>query len=289
MVWLVVDCASRKQKQRQPDDNNSDATKRLLCCQHRDKDCNTALSSRHRQHKRRWWHCFCFCFCSYALWGRVVPSLQAADIGVMATSIAAVIFVGAIIPQAETKTAGWQWQQRKDACVASAGTTMAMQRQRGVAVTVRATLALLRNVCGASAAMMMATQLRNDDACVAGAAPIMATIPQFYGNATTLALLAPPTMATQRQRNRDACVASAARIMAKQWRRNERWSYAGQRHVETGGEEGGCKGGGAGGKGRIAVVVVVVDGDVDGNGGRLRPRTVTQLLLLGEDGNGDGS
>ncbi len=48
MVWLVVDCASRMWKQRQPDDNNSNATQRLLCCQRRNKDCNAALLSRHR-------------------------------------------------------------------------------------------------------------------------------------------------------------------------------------------------------------------------------------------------
>jgi hypothetical protein len=34
----------------------------------------------------------------------------------------------------------------------------------------QATLALLRNACGASAAMMTATQLQNEDTCVAGAA-----------------------------------------------------------------------------------------------------------------------
>jgi hypothetical protein len=106
MVWFVVDCASRERKRRQPDDNNSNATQRLLRCQRRDEDCNVALSSRRRQRERRWWHCFCFCFCSYSLWGCVVPSLLAVDIGVAATSIAAVIFVGAVIPQAETKTAG---------------------------------------------------------------------------------------------------------------------------------------------------------------------------------------
>jgi hypothetical protein len=105
MVWLVVDCASRKQKQIQPDDNNSDATQRLLHCQRHDEDCNAASSSQCRQRKQRWWHCFCFCFCSYKLWGRVVPSLPATDIGVTATSVAAVIFVGAVVPQAETKMA----------------------------------------------------------------------------------------------------------------------------------------------------------------------------------------
>jgi hypothetical protein len=40
MVWLVVDCASHEWKQRQPDDNNSNATQRLLRCQRRDKDCS---------------------------------------------------------------------------------------------------------------------------------------------------------------------------------------------------------------------------------------------------------
>ncbi len=53
---------------------------------------------------------FLFLFCSSALWGHVVPSLPAADIGVTATSVAAVVFVGAIIPQAETKTAGRRQQ-----------------------------------------------------------------------------------------------------------------------------------------------------------------------------------
>ncbi len=159
---------------------------------------------------------FCFCFCSYVLWGRVVPSLPAADIGVTATSVAAVIFVGAVVPQAETKMAGRRQQQHEDACVASAGTTPAMQRQRGVAVTAWATLALLRNVCGASTATMTATQLQNDDACIVGAATTTAMLRQCYGNATTLALLVPPTMAMQRQCNRDACMASAARITAKQ-------------------------------------------------------------------------
>ncbi len=94
MVWLVVDCASCERKQRQPDDNNSNATQRLLRCQRRNKDCNAALSSRCRQRERQWWHCFCFCFCSYTLWGRVVPSLPAADIGVTATFVTVVIFVG---------------------------------------------------------------------------------------------------------------------------------------------------------------------------------------------------
>ncbi len=59
--------------------------------------------------------------------------------------------------------------------------------------------------------------------------------------------------------------------------------------METGGEEGGCKGGGTGGEGRIVVIIVVVDGDVNGNGGHRQPRTVTQLLFPGEDGGGDGS
>jgi hypothetical protein len=108
MVWLVVDCASHEWKQRQLDDNDSNTTQRLLRCQRRDKDCNAASLSRRRQRERRWWHCFCFCFCSYALWNHVVPSLPAADIGVTATSIATVVFVGAVVPQAETKTAGRQ-------------------------------------------------------------------------------------------------------------------------------------------------------------------------------------
>ncbi len=150
------------------------------------------------------------------LWGRVVPSLLAADIGMMATSVTAVIFVGTVVPQAETEMARQQQQQCKDICVASAGTTTAMQWQRGVAVMARAMLALSRNVCGASAVMMTATQLRNDDAWIAGATPTMAMLRQRYGDATTLALLAPPTMATQWQCRRDACVASAARITAKQ-------------------------------------------------------------------------
>jgi hypothetical protein len=94
--------------------------------------------------------------------------------------------------------------------------TTATQRQRGIAVTARAMLALSRNVCGASAATMMAMQLQNDNACIAGAATIKTMLRQCYGDATTLTLLALPTMATQRQRNRDACVASAARITAKQ-------------------------------------------------------------------------
>ena len=66
--------------------------------------------------------------------------------------------------------------------------------------------------------------------------------------------------------------------------------------METGGEEGGCKGGGAGGKGRIVVVfviVVVVDGDGNGNvdvkGGHRRPWTATRLLLPVEEDGGDGS
>jgi hypothetical protein len=146
MVWLVVDCASREWKQRQPDNNNSNAMQRLLRCQRHDKDCDAASLSRHRQRERRWWHCFCFCFCSSVLWGHVVPSHPAADIGVTATSVTAVVFVGAVVPQAETKTAGRRQQQRKDACVASAGTTTATQRQSGVALTVRATLALSCNL-----------------------------------------------------------------------------------------------------------------------------------------------
>ncbi len=146
MVWLVVDCASHEWKQRQPDDNNSNATQKLLRCQRRDKDCNAALLSRRRQCERRWWHCFCFCFCSSALWGHVVSSLPAAGIGMTATFVIAVLFVGAIDPQAETKTAGQQQQRCKDACVASAGTTTATQRQSGVALMVRETLALSRNI-----------------------------------------------------------------------------------------------------------------------------------------------
>jgi hypothetical protein len=145
MVWLVVDCASREWKQRQPDDNNSNAMQRLLRCQRRDKDCNAASLSRCRQCERRW-HCFCFCFCSSALWGHVVPSLPAADIGMTATSVAVVIFVGTVVPQAETKTAKQRQQRPKDACVASAGMTMATQRQSGIALTVWAMLALLRNI-----------------------------------------------------------------------------------------------------------------------------------------------
>ncbi len=58
--------------------------------------------------------------------------------------------------------------------------------------------------------------------------------------------------------------------------------------MKTGGEEGGCKGGGAGGKGRIDVVVVI-NGNVDGNGGRRQPRMAMRFLLPGEDGSGDGS
>jgi hypothetical protein len=50
---------------------------------------------------------------------------------------------------------------------------------------------------------MMATKLQNDNACIAGATPTMATLRQCYGNATTLVLLAPPTMVTQQQHNRD--------------------------------------------------------------------------------------
>jgi hypothetical protein len=146
MVWLVVDCSSREWKQRQPDNNNSNAMQRLLRCQRRDKDCDAASLSRRRQRERRWWHCFCYCFCSSALWGHVVPSFPAADIGVTATSVAVVLFVGAVIPQAETKTARRRQQRREDACVASAGTTTATQRQSGVALTVRAMLALSRNV-----------------------------------------------------------------------------------------------------------------------------------------------
>ncbi len=69
---------------------------------------------------------------------------------------------------------------------------------------------------GASAATMTATKLQNDNACIAGAAPTRATLWQRYGNATTLVLLALPTMVMQQQHNRNACVASAARIMAKQ-------------------------------------------------------------------------
>ncbi len=64
----------------------------------------------------------------------------------MAISVTGGIFVGTVVPQAETKTAGQQQQQRKDACVASAGMTTATQLQSGVALTVRATLALLHNI-----------------------------------------------------------------------------------------------------------------------------------------------
>ena len=65
--------------------------------------------------------------------------------------------------------------------------------------------------------------------------------------------------------------------------------------METGGEEGGCKGGGAGGEGRIVVVVIVVvdgDGNVDIKGGHRRPWTATQRgcsYLPVEEGGGDGS
>ena len=40
------------------------------------------------------------------LWGRVFLSLLAADIGVTSTSLAAVVFVGAVVPQSEAKTVG---------------------------------------------------------------------------------------------------------------------------------------------------------------------------------------
>jgi hypothetical protein len=59
--------------------------------------------------------------------------------------------------------------------------------------------------------------------------------------------------------------------------------------VETGREEGGCKGGGAGGEGWIVIIVVIINGDVDGNSGRRCPQTATRLLLPREDGGGDGS
>jgi hypothetical protein len=59
--------------------------------------------------------------------------------------------------------------------------------------------------------------------------------------------------------------------------------------VKTGGEEGGCKGGGAGSEGQIVAVIVVINGNVDGNGGRWQPQKVMQFLLPGEDGGGDGS
>jgi hypothetical protein len=59
--------------------------------------------------------------------------------------------------------------------------------------------------------------------------------------------------------------------------------------VKTGGEEGGCKEGGAGGEGRIVVVLVVVNGNVDGNGSRWRSWMAMRFLLPGEDGGGDGS
>ncbi len=80
------------------------------------------------------------------LWGHVVPSLPAVDIGMMATSVVAVIFVGAIVPQAETKRAGQQQQRRKDACIASAGMTTTTQWESGIALMVRAMLALLHNI-----------------------------------------------------------------------------------------------------------------------------------------------
>jgi hypothetical protein len=64
--------------------------------------------------------------------------------------------------------------------------------------------------------MMMATKMKNDNASIAGTGPTMATLRQRYSNATTLVLLAPPTMVTQQQHNSDACVASVARITAKQ-------------------------------------------------------------------------
>ncbi len=54
--------------------------------------------------------------------------------------------------------------------------------------------------------------------------------------------------------------------------------------MKTGGEEGGCKGGGAGGKGRIVDVVVVVNGNVDGNRGHWQPWRGMWFLLPGEDG-----
>ncbi len=59
--------------------------------------------------------------------------------------------------------------------------------------------------------------------------------------------------------------------------------------MKTGGEEGGCKGGGAGGEGWIVIVVIVVNGNLNGNDGRWRPQTAMQFLLPGEDGGGDGS
>jgi hypothetical protein len=41
-------------------------------------------------------------FCFSAMWGPVVPSLPAVDIGVTATSVVVVAFVGAAVPQLET-------------------------------------------------------------------------------------------------------------------------------------------------------------------------------------------
>ncbi len=89
---------------------------------------------------------FLFLFLFLSNMGSCCPPLLAADIGVTATSIAAVVFVGAVLPQAETKMAGQQQQQCKDTCIASAGKTTTTQRQSGVALTVQAMLALLRNV-----------------------------------------------------------------------------------------------------------------------------------------------
>jgi hypothetical protein len=80
------------------------------------------------------------------LWGHVVPSLPAVDIGMMAISVAAVVFVGAVVPQAETKTAGRRQQRRKDACIASTKTTTATQWQSSIALMVQVTLVLLRSV-----------------------------------------------------------------------------------------------------------------------------------------------
>ncbi len=59
--------------------------------------------------------------------------------------------------------------------------------------------------------------------------------------------------------------------------------------METGREEGGCEGGGVGGKGQIIVIIIVIDGNINSNGGHLWPRTAMRMLLLGEDGSGDGS
>jgi hypothetical protein len=91
-----------------------------------------------------------------------------------------------------------------------------MQQQRGIAVMAQAILVLLRNICGASAVTMMGTQLRNDNACIAGVAPTTATLWQCNHSCGAGAANNGNAMATQQGRLRCQCYKDNSKAMTTQ-------------------------------------------------------------------------